>query len=155
MVGVVAAGGVVAPGDAVRLLPDRLPPLPRSYLARCRLVVSQVPAGRALTYEQLNLAVGGPGALVRILPRWLPRLAAEGLPAHRVVASYGELLEPAQARRLAAEGVPLSAGRLVPGPPWWSAEAWLLERDGAGAGNVPDVANPDVPGATAAGPPRR
>lgn len=86
MLATVVHGGPVAPGDPIRVLPERLPPLPDSYLDRLRLVVAGIPAGTVLSAGEVITAVGGPSTLRRLLPRWLVQLEAEGLPAHRVVA---------------------------------------------------------------------
>lgn len=122
MVGAVLHGGSVRPGDPVRILPSRLAPLPGSYLERLRLVVARIPQGQVLTHEELITAIGGPGSLRRVLPRWLVQLASQGLPAHRGVASFARPLEPDQRQRLTDEGVAMQEGRVASRVPWWSAE---------------------------------
>lgn len=137
MVAVVTGSGAVAPGDPVTVLPRRLPPLPEPYLERLRLVVAGIPAGAVLTHDSLVVAVGAPGSLRRILPRWLSQLGEEGLPSHRAVASLGARLEPAQERRLVEEGVGVRDGRLADPPSRWSAEDFLRRRWPGGGPMIP------------------
>lgn len=122
VVGMVVTAGTIAAGDPVRALPRRLPPLPGPLFDRCRLVVGRIPPGRVLTHDELVAAVGGARSLSRSLPRWLSRLAAEGLPAHRVVASTDRALEPDQEHRLREEGAALHEGRVLALPPWWPTD---------------------------------
>ncbi|MGI8758502.1 MAG: MOSC domain-containing protein [Acidimicrobiales bacterium] len=102
---VVVSGGTVSAGDPVRVLDAHFEPLPESYLDRCRLVVAQVPAGAVVTYDEVVTAIGAPAAVHRLLPAWLSRLGAQGLAAHRVIASPQGPLGAEQSRRLVAEGV--------------------------------------------------
>lgn len=125
MVAVVMRGGGVVAGDAVRVLPERLGPLPDTYLDRLRLVVGRIPPGTVLTHDDLVVAMGAPGSVRRILPQWLSRLGDEGLPAHRAVARTGAELGPLQERRLVDEGVSVREGRLVDLPGRWSAQEFL------------------------------
>ena len=74
-------------------------------------VVEQIPPGRVSTY-------GAIGRLVGVGPRRVARALAQGggaVPWHRVVRADGSVAEPVrveQLARLAAEGVPMRAGRV-------------------------------------------
>jgi methylated-DNA-protein-cysteine methyltransferase related protein len=85
-------------------------------------VVAAIPRGRVSTYGAVARAAGLPGRArqagfaLRVAPREL------NLPWHRVVGAGGRIAFPKgtahhreQARRLAAEGVPVHAGRVAPG----------------------------------------
>ena len=73
-------------------------------------VVEQIPSGRVSTY-------GAVGRLVGVGPRRVARALSQGggaVPWHRVVRADGSVAEPVrveQLARLAAEGVPVRAGR--------------------------------------------
>jgi MOSC domain-containing protein YiiM/alkylated DNA nucleotide flippase Atl1 len=147
MVAVVRTGGRVRAGDAVEILPARLPPLPAGYLDRCRAVVAVIPPGEVLTYAGLVTAVGGPSRLRSSLPAWLPGLADEGLPAHRVVPSTDAPLDPVQLARLEAEGVRTRAGEVAQAPFRPQAHEWLH------GPSTTTESQPAGPGATLATPP--
>ena len=83
-------------------------------------VVCAIPRGQAATYGAVARAAGLPGRArltgfaLRVAPREL------NLPWHRVVGAGGRIVFPIasrehkeQARRLRAEGVPLTAGRVA------------------------------------------
>ncbi|MDE2448315.1 MAG: MGMT family protein [Gammaproteobacteria bacterium] len=83
-------------------------------------VVCAIPRGRAATYGAVARAAGLPGRArltgfaLRVAPREL------NLPWHRVVGAGGRIVFPSgsrahkeQARRLRAEGVAVTAGRVV------------------------------------------
>jgi len=83
-------------------------------------VVCAIPRGRASTYGAVARAAGLPGRArltglaLRVAPREL------NLPWHRVVGAGGRIVFPSssrehreQARRLRAEGVPVTAGRVA------------------------------------------
>ena len=83
-------------------------------------VVCAIPRGRASTYGAVARAAGLPGRArltgyaLRVAPREL------NLPWHRVVGAGGRIVFPAgsrhhkeQAKRLRAEGVPVTAGRVA------------------------------------------
>ncbi len=75
-------------------------------------VVAAVPPGTVVTYGEVAAEAGFPGA-ARAVGNVLQ--TAEGLPWWRVVTVGGRLvpgLEERHARLLAAEGVPLAAGRV-------------------------------------------
>ncbi len=76
-------------------------------------MVAATTAGQVLTYGEVALEAGHPGA-ARAVGRAL-REAAVPLPWWRVVTASGRLvpgLEDEQARRLRAEGVPIERGRV-------------------------------------------
>ena len=83
-------------------------------------VVCAIPRGRASTYGAVARAAGLPGRArltgfaLRVAPREM------NLPWHRVVGAGGRIVFPSgshehrkQARRLRAEGVPVTAGRVA------------------------------------------
>jgi len=83
-------------------------------------VVCAIPRGRASTYGAVARAAGLPGRArltgyaLRVAPREL------NLPWHRVVGAGGRIVFPSgsrhhkeQAKRLRAEGVPVTAGRVA------------------------------------------
>lgn len=83
-------------------------------------MVCAIPRGRASTYGAVARAAGLPGRArltgfaLRVAPREL------NLPWHRVVGAGGRIVFPSgsrehreQARRLRAEGVPVTAGRIA------------------------------------------
>ena len=83
-------------------------------------VVCAIPRGQAATYGTVARAAGLPGRArltgfaLRVAPREL------NLPWHRVVGAGGRIVFPGasrehkeQARRLRAEGVPVTAGRIA------------------------------------------
>jgi methylated-DNA-protein-cysteine methyltransferase-like protein len=83
-------------------------------------VVGAIPRGRAATYGAVARAAGLPGRAR--LTGYALRAAPEELhlPWHRVVGAGGRIVFPAgtrqhqeQARRLRAEGVPVTAGRIA------------------------------------------
>ncbi|WP_448609987.1 MGMT family protein [Geodermatophilus sp. URMC 60] len=73
--------------------------------------VERIPAGRVSTY-------GAIGRLVGVGPRRVARALSQGggaVPWHRVVRADGSVAEPVRVRQLAllaAEGVPVRAGRV-------------------------------------------
>ena len=84
-------------------------------------VVCAIPRGQAATYGAVARAAGLPGRArltgfaLRVAPREL------NLPWHRVVGAGGRIVFPSasrehkeQAKRLRAEGVPVTAGRVAP-----------------------------------------
>jgi methylated-DNA-protein-cysteine methyltransferase-like protein len=87
----------------------------RDFEQAVREVVRGLPRGAVASYGEIAADAGFPGA-ARAVGNFLRRSA--GLPWWRVVGAGGRLVpgaEEEQARRLAAEGVPLTAsGRVVP-----------------------------------------
>jgi methylated-DNA-protein-cysteine methyltransferase-like protein len=74
--------------------------------------------GEVLTYGEVAAEAGRPGA-ARAVGGILSRSGAGDLPWWRVVTAAGRLVpghEDEHARRLSAEGVPLSGGRVRPSP---------------------------------------
>ncbi|WP_116452582.1 MGMT family protein [Blastococcus litoris] len=75
-------------------------------------VVDQIPPGRVSTY-------GAIGELIGVGPRRVARALSSGggaVPWYRVVRADGSAAEPVRVRQLellAAEGVPMRAGRVV------------------------------------------
>ncbi|HYA57676.1 MAG TPA: MGMT family protein [Thermoplasmata archaeon] len=85
-----------------------------STLALFRAVIAKVPRGRVITYGQVALAAGFPGA--QRLTVWALQ-SGEGLPWHRVVAAGGRIALPGeegreQRLRLVMEGVTFRGGRV-------------------------------------------
>lgn len=98
--------------------PDRPPSSDAGFFTRVYEVVSRVPRGRVVTYGQVAFLAGVPrgaravGWALRALGRRGPRV-----PWHRVVGADGLLRRHAggpadQAKRLAAEGIPVRRGRV-------------------------------------------
>jgi alkylated DNA nucleotide flippase Atl1 len=94
--------------------------------------------GEVVTYGEVAEEVGTPGA-ARAVGNVLAR--SSGLPWWRVVAADGRLVpghEAEQARRLAAEGVVVRKGRVVPGsrdpagPPTFSGDDEAAAEDRPG-----------------------
>ncbi|MBL8226547.1 MAG: MGMT family protein [Chromatiales bacterium] len=85
---------------------------------RIRAVVSAIPPGAVATYGQVAALAGYPRH-ARHVGRVLARAGGDGLPWHRVVGAGGRIALPArspaareQVRRLRAEGVVVTAGRV-------------------------------------------
>lgn len=107
-----------------RTLFDPLPRSPRRGRADDALeaiwqVVGAIPRGRVSTYGEVARAAGLPGRAR--LTGWALRVAPDdlNLPWHRVVGAGGRIVFPAgsrphreQSRRLRAEGVAVTAGRV-------------------------------------------
>lgn len=87
----------------------------RSFEAQVHAVVAAVPAGEVVTYGEVALEVGRPGA-ARAVGRVMAASAGAGaLPWWRVVTADGRLVpgaEPEQRRRLAEEGVDVGERRV-------------------------------------------
>lgn len=83
------------------------------FTERVRAVVASIPAGEVLTYGEVAVEAGRPGAA-----RAVGRIMASSggsLPWWRVVAADGRLVpgnEDEHRRRLHAEDVPTTAGRV-------------------------------------------
>jgi methylated-DNA-protein-cysteine methyltransferase-like protein len=94
---------------------------PRSVEAICR-VVRAIPCGEVTTYGAVARKAGLPGR-ARLVGRVLKVTpASAGLPWHRVLGAGGRIVFPAasrtfaeQRRRLRAEGVVVTRGRVVRG----------------------------------------
>jgi len=130
--GVIVRGGSLALGD--RITPSAAavyPEVPDRIYQRLAWVVERIPTGRVVTYDRLLVLVGAQRAFFRVLPAYLKRAAAAGLPAHRVLTSAGALTGhmAAQGDLLRAEGVPVSdAGEVPVGAASWDAQLLYLER---------------------------
>lgn len=86
---------------------------PSDFAARVHDVVADVEAGTVVTYGEVAVEAGAPGA-ARAVGTVLSR--SEGLPWWRVVAANGRLApgkEDEQARLLDADGVRTRDGRVV------------------------------------------
>lgn len=107
--GVILNDGDLALGDPVTVTRQAYPVVPDEIGARAAWVVARVPEGRVLTYDALIALIGGKRAHFRVLPTYLRRAEAAGLPAHRVLTSARRLTGhlPAQQERLRHEGVEL------------------------------------------------
>lgn len=107
--GVLLRGGALALGDRVLASAPAYPEVPDAVYERVAWVVDRIPVGRVVTYDRLLTLVGAQRAFFRVLPTYLKRAAAAGLPAHRVLTSSGSLTGhlPAQREQLATEGVVL------------------------------------------------
>ena len=127
--GVFVSGGTIALGDPVLAEPERYPVVPERVYERLAWVVERIPRGRILTYDMLLTLVGATKQDFRVLPTYLKRAAATGLPAHRVLTTAGEVTRhlPSQRRALLAEGVELDEhGRLLDGALLWDARRLYL-----------------------------
>ncbi|HJP65493.1 MAG TPA: MGMT family protein [Actinomycetota bacterium] len=85
-----------------------------TFEARVAAVVRSLKPGEVATYGEVAAEAGFPGA-ARAVGGVMAR--AEGLPWWRVVAANGRLVpghEAEHARRLRAEGIPVSEGRVKP-----------------------------------------
>lgn len=88
---------------------------PGGFPAAVAAVVARLPPGTVVTYAEVAVEAGRPGA-ARAVGRVL-RDHPGGLPWWRVVNARGRLapgLEARQARHLQAEGVEVRDGRVVP-----------------------------------------
>jgi alkylated DNA nucleotide flippase Atl1 len=105
--GVILKGGEISLGDAVAVDRARYPTVPDAIGDRAAWVVARVPEGRTVTYDALIQLIGGKRAHFRVLPTYLRRAEAAGLPAHRVLTSArkvsGHIAD--QQDRLLREGV--------------------------------------------------
>lgn len=129
--GVILSGGTIAIGDSIAVERRRYPVVPEAIFDRVAWVVGQIPRGRVALYDQLLTLVGGSRPYFRVLPSYLRRAEAAGLPAHRVLDSgrrvTGHL--PDQAARLRAEGVPVdNAGVLGGDDHLWDARDLFVRR---------------------------
>ena len=98
---------------------------PSPWVAAVARVVRAVPSGKTVSYSQVALMAGKPGA-ARAVVRALH--AVRGLPWWRVTRQGGGLAPPVreeQARRLRREGVAVAGGKVVsrapPRPAGWRA----------------------------------
>lgn len=105
--GVFVRGGAIALDDPVHCDPGRYPAVPDGIYDRLAWILARVPAGRVVTYDVLLALVGASRPYFRVLPTYLRRAHAAGLPAHRVLTTTGGLTGAIadQDRALAAEGV--------------------------------------------------
>jgi alkylated DNA nucleotide flippase Atl1 len=127
--GVFLRGGRLAPGDPIVASEPTYPEVPDAIYERVAWVVERVPAGKVVTYDRLLTLVGAQRAFFRVLPTYLKRAAATGLPAHRVLTSAGTLTGhvPAQREHLEAEGVELrESGEVGLDAAQWNAEMLYL-----------------------------
>jgi methylated-DNA-protein-cysteine methyltransferase-like protein len=86
---------------------------PTEFPRRVVAIVEALAPGELVTYGELALEAGRPGA-ARAVGNIMATV--DGLPWWRVVRADGRLLpghEPEQARRLRAEGVPVRNNRIV------------------------------------------
>ncbi len=120
--GVILRGGEIRLGDAVSIGADRWPTIPERIGDRALWVIARIPSGRVLAYDRLIMLIGGKRAHFRVLPTYVRRAQALGLPAHRVISSAGAVTRHVvdQAGRLAVEGVRTDRDGLVIG----SRAAW-------------------------------
>lgn len=113
--GVILEGGEFAVGDAVAVERDEYPVVPDMIGDRAAWVVARIPEGRAVTYDALIQLIGGKRAHFRVLPTYLRRAEAAGLPSHRVLTSArritGHIVE--QEDRLRREGVEFGANGVL------------------------------------------
>jgi MOSC domain-containing protein YiiM/alkylated DNA nucleotide flippase Atl1 len=127
--GVILEGGEVAIGDTVTVEQGAYPVVPDAIGDRAAWIVSRVPEGRAVSYDALIQLIGGKRAHFRVLPTYLRRAEAAGLPSHRVLTSAlrvtGHIAD--QEKRLRQEGVRLTAdGALVDDRYLWTgAETYV------------------------------
>lgn len=87
-----------------------------TFADRVTQAVADLDEGEVVSYGEIAAQVGSPGA-ARAVGNVLA--ASDGLPWWRVVAADGRLApgkEREQARRLRAEGVTVSRGRVVAAP---------------------------------------
>jgi alkylated DNA nucleotide flippase Atl1 len=105
--GVVIRGGRVAVGDPVGAEPGRYGAVPDQIYQRLAWVLRRIPLGRLVTYDVLLALVGASRPYYRVLPTYLRRAHAAGLPIHRVLTSAGRCTDvvPGQMQVLAAEGI--------------------------------------------------
>jgi alkylated DNA nucleotide flippase Atl1 len=128
---VVLTGGSVALGDAVTVVDERYPEVPEGIYERLEWILARVPEGRVVTYDTLLSLLGVSRPYFRVLPTYLKRADAVGLPAHRVLTSAGEVGGhlPGQKRRLQAEGVRVSRdGALTENVHRWHGEHLYLNK---------------------------
>ncbi len=113
--GVFLAGGKIAVGASVSIERRRYPVVPDVIGDRAAWVIARIPEGRVLTYESLLHLVGGKRAHFRVMPVYVRRAAAAGLPAHRVVTSAGRLSGhvASQAAALRREGLEVENDEVV------------------------------------------
>ncbi len=89
-------------------------PVPRTFAEAVLAAVRALPRGRVATYGDVADTVGRPGA-ARAVARVLCASERGDVPYHRVVSAGGLVRGPGaaeRARRLRAEGVSVSAGRV-------------------------------------------
>jgi alkylated DNA nucleotide flippase Atl1 len=105
--GVVIRGGRVAVGDPVGAEPGRYAAVPDQIYQRLAWVLRRIPLGWLVTYDVLLALVGASRPYYRVLPTYLRRAHAAGLPIHRVLTSAGRCTDvvPGQMQVLAAEGI--------------------------------------------------
>lgn len=124
--GVFVHGGAIVLGDPVRAHADQYPAVPDRIYDRLAWVVARIPAGKVVTYDALLALVGASRPYFRVLPIYLRRTQAAGLPVHRVLttASAPTGVVAGQLEALAAEGVDDLGGHR------WDARELYLEPDG-------------------------
>jgi alkylated DNA nucleotide flippase Atl1 len=112
---VVVSSGIVRLGEAIDVGEVRYNRVPDHVATRAMWVIRQIPAGRVVPFAMLVQLVGAPRGYLRALPRLVQAATRSGLPAHRVVASGGALLDyvPGQLERLTDEGVACADGQVL------------------------------------------
>ncbi len=106
ILGVVIADGVLISGDRFELQPNVFPVLSDVPYERFLDLLTQIPAGKVVTYKQVIVAIGVSPGYYRALPKYLQKALKDGYPAHRVVNSQGALPHGSDPiDRLLAEGV--------------------------------------------------
>lgn len=123
-------GGSVSVGDPISPTDERYPEVPERIYDRFAWVIGRIPRGRVVTYEQLLTIVGASKPFFRVMPAYLKRADAAGLPAHRVLNTAGHVSGhlPKQRDRLRAEGVAVDdAGRVDAASAGWHAASLYVE----------------------------
>lgn len=89
------------------------------FRERCYELIRKIPAGRVMTYGDVALAIGKPGAARAVGTAMRLNPDAPRTPCHRVVASSGEIGNYSGARGVAGkiallkkEGVPIANRRI-------------------------------------------
>jgi alkylated DNA nucleotide flippase Atl1 len=128
--GVFLSGGAVRLGDEVTVTRRAYPSVPDAIGERVAWIIARIPHGHVLTYDTLLTLVGGKRAHFRVMPTYLRRAGAAGLPAHRVLTSAARLTGhlPTQRGSLLREGISLNGDVLANRDVLWDGSA-IYTRD--------------------------
>ena len=123
--GVFLSGGALRLADEVTVTRYAYPSVPDAIGERVAWIVERIPHGHVLTYDRLLTLVGGKRAHFRVIPTYLRRAGAAGLPAHRVLTSAARLTGhlPTQRASLVGEGVSFDGDVLANRDALWDGSA--------------------------------
>ncbi|MFC5410827.1 MGMT family protein [Larkinella bovis] len=91
ILGVVVEGGIIRDDMTVSIYPHVFYPLSDLPFDRFKHFVSQIPAGKVVTYKEITRGMGVAESYLRAIPNYITK-AGFDLPVHRIVDSEGNLI---------------------------------------------------------------